>query len=162
MSADGFSTAWRPDSPPLDIAVIGSGISGLGAAWLWQGAAGQGFDAGAMAGLQRFLSEAQPRLRILGGSRCGGEAPRRLSYPLRQQQQQRRLATREPAAAPRARAWRVPPGASRLPPCRFNPGQAPAPEWAVFGSYLFMLPQLEVAEVDGALLMAVNCAWDCR
>jgi predicted NAD/FAD-binding protein len=37
VSADGFSTAWRPDSPPLDIAVIGSGISGLGASWLLSG-----------------------------------------------------------------------------------------------------------------------------
>jgi hypothetical protein len=44
-------------------------VAGLGAAWLWQGFAGQGFDAGVMTGLQRFLSEAHPRLRILGGSR---------------------------------------------------------------------------------------------
>ena len=34
MSADGFSPASGPAGPPLDIAVIGSGISGLSAAWL--------------------------------------------------------------------------------------------------------------------------------
>jgi len=44
-------------------------VAGLGAAWLWAGAAREGFDAVVMSGLQRFLSEAHPRLRILGGSR---------------------------------------------------------------------------------------------
>jgi hypothetical protein len=44
-------------------------VAGLGAAWLWAGPAGRAFDGGVMAGLQRFLNEAQPRLRVLGGSR---------------------------------------------------------------------------------------------
>lgn len=62
-----------PDTPgtaAAEAAAEGWGaVAGLGAAWLWQGQACQGFDSGVMAGLQRFLSEAQPRLRILGGSR---------------------------------------------------------------------------------------------
>jgi uncharacterized protein len=37
VSADGSSTACSPDSAPLDIAVIGAGISGLGATWLLSG-----------------------------------------------------------------------------------------------------------------------------
>lgn len=44
-------------------------VAGLGAAWLWQGAAGQAFDGSVMAGLSRFLSEGQQRLRVLGGAR---------------------------------------------------------------------------------------------
>lgn len=46
-------------------------LAGLGAAWLWQGSARRGFDAGVMGGMTRFLSENQPRLRVVGGSRCG-------------------------------------------------------------------------------------------
>jgi isochorismate synthase/2-succinyl-5-enolpyruvyl-6-hydroxy-3-cyclohexene-1-carboxylate synthase/2-succinyl-6-hydroxy-2,4-cyclohexadiene-1-carboxylate synthase/O-succinylbenzoate synthase len=62
-----------PDTPgtaAAEAAAQGWGaVAGLGAAWLWQGPAGRAFDGGVMAGLQRFLSEAQPRLRVLGGSR---------------------------------------------------------------------------------------------
>lgn len=62
-----------PDTPgtaAAEAAAEGWGaVSGLGAAWVWQGAAQQGFDSGVMSGVQRFLSEGQPRLRILGGSR---------------------------------------------------------------------------------------------
>lgn len=54
----------------------------------------------------------------------------------------------------------------RSRPChcctRFNSKQQPSPEWSVFGSFLFLLPQLEVVEADGALLMALNVAWDSR
>lgn len=32
----------------------------------------------------------------------------------------------------------------------------------MFGSFLFLLPQLEVVEADGALLMSLNVAWDNR
>jgi hypothetical protein len=46
--------------------------------------------------------------------------------------------------------------------CRFNPKQQPSPEWAVFGSFLFLLPQLEVVECEGSLIMALNVAWDAR
>jgi isochorismate synthase/2-succinyl-5-enolpyruvyl-6-hydroxy-3-cyclohexene-1-carboxylate synthase/2-succinyl-6-hydroxy-2,4-cyclohexadiene-1-carboxylate synthase/O-succinylbenzoate synthase len=63
-----------PDTPgtaAAEAAAQGWGaVAGLGAAWLWQGPAGRAFDGGVMAGLQRFLNEAQPRLRVLGGSRC--------------------------------------------------------------------------------------------
>jgi len=45
---------------------------------------------------------------------------------------------------------------------RFNPKQQPSPEWSVFGSFLFLLPQLEVVEGEGALMMALNVAWDSR
>jgi isochorismate synthase/2-succinyl-5-enolpyruvyl-6-hydroxy-3-cyclohexene-1-carboxylate synthase/2-succinyl-6-hydroxy-2,4-cyclohexadiene-1-carboxylate synthase/O-succinylbenzoate synthase len=45
---------------------------------------------------------------------------------------------------------------------RFDPQQAPAPEWASFGSYCFVLPQLEVTEADQVLLLAVTVAWDGR
>lgn len=47
-------------------------------------------------------------------------------------------------------------------PCRFNPKQQPSAEWAVFGSFLFLLPQLEVVEGEGAVIMALNVAWDAR
>lgn len=64
-----------PDTPgtaAAEAAADGwSALAGLGAAWLWQGPAGRGFDAGVMSGLTRFLSESQPRLRVVGGSRCG-------------------------------------------------------------------------------------------
>lgn len=63
-----------PDTPgtaAAEAAAQGWGaLAGLGAAWLWQGSAGRGFDAGVMAGLTRFLSENHPRLRVVGGSRC--------------------------------------------------------------------------------------------
>jgi hypothetical protein len=49
-----------------------------------------------------------------------------------------------------------------LPVCRFNPKQQPSAEWAVFGSYLFLLPQLEVVEGEGDIIMALNVAWDAR
>jgi len=46
--------------------------------------------------------------------------------------------------------------------CRFNTAQVPSAEWAVFGSFLFLLPQIELLEVEGTLLLSVNCAWDNR
>lgn len=62
-----------PDTPGTAAAEAAAdgwmSLAGLGAAWLWQGAAGRGFDTGVMAGLTRFLSENQPRLRVVGGSR---------------------------------------------------------------------------------------------
>jgi hypothetical protein len=46
-------------------------LAGLGAAWLWRGDPGAGrAGGGALAGAQRFLSASQPRLRVLGGTRC--------------------------------------------------------------------------------------------
>lgn len=67
-----------PDTPATaaaEAAAQGWGaLAGLGAAWLWQGEAGRGFDAGVMAGLARFLSENQPRLRVMGGARWGATA----------------------------------------------------------------------------------------
>jgi hypothetical protein len=38
----------------------------------------------------------------------------------------------------------------------------PSPEWAAFGSFLFLLPQLELLEADGGLILALNVAWDSR
>ena len=43
--------------------------AGIGAAWLWQGRGGQGFDPKVMTQLQRFLSSDQPRVKVLGGVR---------------------------------------------------------------------------------------------
>ena len=44
-------------------------VTGLGAAWLWQGAPGSGFGAEVMQHMQRFLSQDCPRVRIIGGTR---------------------------------------------------------------------------------------------
>lgn len=46
--------------------------------------------------------------------------------------------------------------------CRFNTKQQPSAEWAAFGSFLFLLPQLEVVEGEGALIISLNVAWDAR
>lgn len=43
--------------------------AGLGAAWLWQGAAGEPLSPQAVQEMANFLSTAHPRLRVLGGSR---------------------------------------------------------------------------------------------
>lgn len=63
-----------PDTPATADAEAASrgwaAAAGLGAAWLWAGPGGTGFDAPVVAGLGRFLSEGAPRLRVLGGSRC--------------------------------------------------------------------------------------------
>jgi hypothetical protein len=32
----------------------------------------------------------------------------------------------------------------------------------VFGSFLFLLPQVEVVEGEGSLTLALNAAWDAR
>lgn len=45
---------------------------------------------------------------------------------------------------------------------RFNTKQQPSAEWAAFGAFLFLLPQLEVVEGEGALLIGLNVAWDAR
>lgn len=46
-----------------------SAAAGLGAAWLWRGAPGAPFGDAQLTGVQRMLSEAQPRIRVLGGTR---------------------------------------------------------------------------------------------
>lgn len=43
---------------------------------------------------------------------------------------------------------------------RFDPGAAPAPEWAEFGSYCFLIPRLELLEASGLHLLACTVAWD--
>ena len=48
-----------------------SAAAGLGAAWLWRGAEGVPFGDAQLTGVQRMLSEAQPRIRVLGGTRWG-------------------------------------------------------------------------------------------
>ena len=45
---------------------------------------------------------------------------------------------------------------------RFDPLQTPAAEWEQFGSFCFLLPQVELTESDQVLLLAVNIAWDGR
>lgn len=45
---------------------------------------------------------------------------------------------------------------------RFNAQQRGAPEWEPYGSYCFLLPQLEFTESAGCCLLAVNVAWDAR
>jgi hypothetical protein len=51
---------------------------------------------------------------------------------------------------------------SNSKPCRFDASQVPSPEWAAFSSFLFLLPQIELLEADGGLIMALNVAWDSR
>lgn len=46
-----------------------SAVAGLGAAWLWRGAPGVPFGERQLTGVQRMLSEVQPRIRVLGGTR---------------------------------------------------------------------------------------------
>jgi isochorismate synthase/2-succinyl-5-enolpyruvyl-6-hydroxy-3-cyclohexene-1-carboxylate synthase/2-succinyl-6-hydroxy-2,4-cyclohexadiene-1-carboxylate synthase/O-succinylbenzoate synthase len=62
-----------PDTPKSALAEASargwSAVAGLGAAWLWRGAPGVTFGERQLAGLQRMLSEAQPRIRLLGGTR---------------------------------------------------------------------------------------------
>jgi hypothetical protein len=41
----------------------------MGAAWLWQGGGGAGFDSAVVQSMQRFLPASQPRIRTLGGIR---------------------------------------------------------------------------------------------
>lgn len=43
---------------------------------------------------------------------------------------------------------------------RFNGSQAAAPEWAPFGRYAFVLPQLEFLEASECNLLACTLAWD--
>jgi len=87
--------------------------AGLGAAWLWRGAPGVVFGERQLTGVQRMLSEAQPRIRVLGGT-------------------------------------------------RFDAQQAPAAEWAPFGSFCFLLPQVEYLEAANCTLLSLNLAWDGR
>jgi hypothetical protein len=62
-----------PDTPKSALAEAAargwSAVAGLGAAWLWRGDGGVEFGAQQLAGVQRMLSEAQPRIRVLGGTR---------------------------------------------------------------------------------------------
>jgi hypothetical protein len=59
-----------PKSALAEAATRGwSAVAGLGAAWLWRGAPGAAFGERQLTGLQRMLSEAQPRIRVLGGTR---------------------------------------------------------------------------------------------
>ncbi|GAX76586.1 hypothetical protein CEUSTIGMA_g4032.t1 [Chlamydomonas eustigma] len=47
-----------------------SAVAGVGAAWLWHGKAGSGFDAATTVQyMQRFLSASCPRVRVIGGTR---------------------------------------------------------------------------------------------
>lgn len=43
--------------------------TGAGAAWLWQGKAGQALTPSIVQEMSGFLSSAHPRLRVLGGTR---------------------------------------------------------------------------------------------
>ena len=43
--------------------------TGVGAAWTWQGQAGQPLDESAVASIQAFLSADKPRIRAVGGAR---------------------------------------------------------------------------------------------
>lgn len=45
---------------------------------------------------------------------------------------------------------------------RFDAQQVPAPEWEPFGSFCFMLPQLEYLEAADCALLSLNMAWDGR
>ena len=54
------------------------------------------------------------------------------------------------AAAPRVRV---------LGGTRFDGAGAPAPEWAAFGSYCFLLPRLELLEASGCCLLSCTLAW---
>ncbi|KAK9841086.1 hypothetical protein WJX84_008308 [Apatococcus fuscideae] len=42
---------------------------------------------------------------------------------------------------------------------RFDQQQVPSPEWADFGSFIFMLPRLELMEAAGCSLLACTLAW---
>lgn len=84
--------------------------AGLGAAWLWQGRAGQPLSPETVLEMSNFLSPAQPRLRALGGS-------------------------------------------------RFNTSQTPAPEWAEFGSYCFMLPRCSLHSVSASGRPVTQKTW---
>ena len=106
-----------PDTPKAALAEAAargwSAVAGLGAAWLWRGPDGAPFGADQLAGVQRMLSEAQPRVRVLGGA-------------------------------------------------RFDARQAPAPEWRPFGSFCFLLPQVEYLEAANCALLSLTLAWDGR
>ena len=43
---------------------------------------------------------------------------------------------------------------------RFDAGTAPAPEWARFGGYYFVVPSVELRECAGATLLTLTVAWD--
>ncbi|KIY97080.1 Isochorismate synthase 2, partial [Monoraphidium neglectum] len=103
-----------PKSALAEAAARGwSAAAGLGAAWLWRGDGGVPFGEEQLTGVQRMLSEAQPRIRVLGGT-------------------------------------------------RFDSQQAPAPEWEPFGSFCFLLPQIEYLEAADCALLSLNMAWDAR
>jgi isochorismate synthase/2-succinyl-5-enolpyruvyl-6-hydroxy-3-cyclohexene-1-carboxylate synthase/2-succinyl-6-hydroxy-2,4-cyclohexadiene-1-carboxylate synthase/O-succinylbenzoate synthase len=53
-----------------------------------------------------------------------------------------------------------PPRARVFGGARFDAAGAPAPEWAEYGAYYFVLPRLELAEAAGCGLLSVNVAWD--
>ncbi|KAG0608149.1 hypothetical protein M758_8G082600 [Ceratodon purpureus] len=43
---------------------------------------------------------------------------------------------------------------------RFNPEEEPAEEWKLFGSFYFLIPQVEFSENEGCSMLAVSVAWD--
>nr|XP_024385455.1 protein PHYLLO, chloroplastic-like isoform X2 [Physcomitrium patens] len=43
---------------------------------------------------------------------------------------------------------------------RFNPQEEPAEEWKPFGSFYFLIPQVEFCECEGCSMLAVSVAWD--
>jgi hypothetical protein len=66
-----------PKSALAEAAARGwSAAAGLGAAWLWRGDGGVPFGEEQLTGVQRMLSEAQPRIRVLGGTRWGAASGR--------------------------------------------------------------------------------------
>jgi len=43
---------------------------------------------------------------------------------------------------------------------RFDPAEAPEPEWRAFGSCLFAIPQVELCELSSCAVLSVNVVWD--
>lgn len=62
-----------PNTPGISEAEAGrsdwTAVAGVGAACLWQGAAGSGFDKSVVSDMQRWTSAEQPRVKVLGGTR---------------------------------------------------------------------------------------------
>jgi len=45
---------------------------------------------------------------------------------------------------------------------RFDPAEAPDPEWHAFGSCLFAIPQVELCELSSCAILSVNVVWDTQ
>lgn len=138
--------------------------AGVGAAWRWQGPGGGGFDSAVVKQMQRFLAADQPRVRVLGGTRWVRGAALPHAQPQDKHQQLFSIKFQTHAAP----SWHA--ALDRHPKRllfllsplthRYNPEQAPAPEWQPLGAYMFVLPLVEYSEVEGGGLLAVTLAWD--